>query len=67
MVRPAIGITPLRYQPLLRLELARSLLSDPSLSLEQVATRVGFQDARHFRQLWVREYGTSPSHQRPRG
>ncbi|WP_162865759.1 helix-turn-helix domain-containing protein [Deinococcus wulumuqiensis] len=57
----------MRYQPLLRLELARSLLSDPSLSLEQVATRVGFQDARHFRQLWVREYGTSPSHQRPRG
>lgn len=64
--KQATGITPLRYQQLLRLEMARSLLSDPNLNLEQVAASVGFEDARHFRRLWVQEYGFPPSQQRLR-
>ena len=62
--KQATGITPLRYQQLLRLELAKSYLNDPNLSLEQVAARIGFEDARHFRRLWNQEYGVPPSHRR---
>ena len=46
--KQAAGITPLCYQQLLRLELAKSYLSDPNLSLEQVAALIGFEDARHW-------------------
>jgi transcriptional regulator GlxA family with amidase domain len=61
------GLTPLAYQQALRLELAVSLLHDPHLTLEDVARRVGFEDARHFRRLWRERYGTSPSSVRARG
>lgn len=61
------GLTPLAYQQALRLELASSLLHDPHLTLEGVARRVGFEDARHFRRLWRERYGASPSTVKSRG
>lgn len=59
--RQHTGLTPLGYQQALRLELAAPLLHDPHLTLEDVAQRVGFEDARHFRRLWRARYGAPPS------
>jgi len=46
----AIGLTPLRYQQLLRLERAEQLLSEGS-TMEAAARAVGFEDARMLRRL----------------
>lgn len=59
--KAATGITPLRYHHLLKLELARAKLHDPNLTVEQVAGSLGFEDARHFRRIWVKEFGVPPS------
>jgi transcriptional regulator GlxA family with amidase domain len=59
--KEATGLTPIQYQQRLRLELAANLLNNPEFSIEEVAERCGFDDARHFRRLWRREFGTSPS------
>ncbi|MBB2914427.1 transcriptional regulator GlxA family with amidase domain [Streptosporangium becharense] len=56
-----IGITPLEYRQRLRLELAAELLAGTDLTVEAVAARCGFRDARHFRRLYGARYGTSPS------
>ncbi len=57
----ATGLTPLAYQHLLRLELARTLMSSPELSLETISARCGFGDVRSFRRVWRDHFGTSPS------
>lgn len=57
----ATGITPHQYQLLLRLEVAAHLLHDTSLSLETIAVKSGFGDARQFRRVWHKHYGTPPS------
>lgn len=46
----ATGLTPLRYQQALRLEIAEHLIGQGS-SVESAARRVGFQDARMLRRL----------------
>jgi transcriptional regulator GlxA family with amidase domain len=61
LFKSATGLTPLAYQQLLRLELARSLLQDPSQSVETIAHRCGFEDSRSLRRLWRRHHGTSPT------
>lgn len=58
------GITPHQYHLLLRLEMAIHLVRETSLSLEAIATKSGFGDARQFRRVWHKHYGTSPSSSR---
>jgi transcriptional regulator GlxA family with amidase domain len=62
--KEATGLTPLQYHQRLRLELGATLLSNPELSIEAIAQRCGFDDARHFRRLWSRTFGAPPSHSR---
>ncbi|GIE30939.1 AraC family transcriptional regulator [Actinoplanes italicus] len=57
----AAGCTPLEYQQRLRLELAAGLLAETTLTVESVAARCGFRDARHFRRLYSNRYGMPPS------
>jgi transcriptional regulator GlxA family with amidase domain len=64
--KEATGLTPLQYHQLLRLELGATLLENPDLSIEVIAERCGFDDARHFRRLWQRVHGVSPSRSRMR-
>lgn len=45
----------------LRLEDARHLLEDASLSVGQVASLVGYVNASHFAQAFRKEYGVNPS------
>jgi transcriptional regulator GlxA family with amidase domain len=59
--KAATGLTPVQYQQRLRLEVAATLLESSDLSIEAIATRSGFDDARHFRRLWQRYFGAPPS------
>ena len=59
--KAATGRTVNAYTTSLRLEYARSLLRDRSLTIDDVAERCGFADGRHLRRLWKAAYGTPPS------
>ncbi|WP_028561769.1 response regulator transcription factor [Paenibacillus pinihumi] len=45
----------------LRLEHAKLLLHNPTLKLADIAQRIGYQDIRHFSQLFRKRYGQTPS------
>jgi transcriptional regulator GlxA family with amidase domain len=51
--RRATGISILEFATRIRLELARTLMNDPSLTVEEVARRSGFTSARHLRRLGI--------------
>lgn len=59
--KESTGLTPIQYHQRLRLELAATLLSNPALRVEDVAMKCGFEDVRHFRRLWQRQFGMPPS------
>ncbi|GMK43513.1 response regulator [Paenibacillus glycanilyticus] len=50
----------------LRLEQAKQMLLNPKLKLADVAERIGYQDMRHFSQLFRKKYGETPSEFRQR-
>ena len=52
LFRQATGVSIKAYATRIRLELARTLRSDPTLSMEAIARRCGFSDARQLRRLW---------------
>jgi transcriptional regulator GlxA family with amidase domain len=58
--RRATGIGVKEYATKLRLEHAHLFLRDPAITVEAVAERCGFADARQLRRLWKDAYGTSP-------
>ncbi|MDQ0115981.1 response regulator [Paenibacillus harenae] len=51
----------------LRMEQAKQLLLNPKLKLADVAERIGYQDIRHFSQLFRKKYGETPSEFRQKG
>ncbi|NWL89740.1 DNA-binding response regulator [Paenibacillus sp. 79R4] len=51
----------------LRMEEARRLLSQPGLKISEVAEKVGYQDMRHFSQVFRRKYNMTPSDYRQLG
>ena len=57
----ATGLTVHAFRTRARLERARDLLKSPELTLEAVAGRCGFADARQLRRLWQSAYGEPPS------
>lgn len=57
----ATGISIREYRTGLRLEHAKMLLANPSLTVEAVAERSGFGDARQLRRLWRQIHGVSPA------
>ncbi len=60
----ATGVSIATYRQRLRLEHAKALLANPQLSIESVAERSGFADARQLRRLWRGAYGVSPRQSR---
>lgn len=59
------GDTPIRYLINIRLEKAREiLLEDMSMSVQEVAAMVGYDDAYHFSKLYKKHFGVSPSQTR---
>ena len=51
-----------QYLLMLRMEHALELLKDPSLSIQQIAAGVGYENAFNFSRAFKSRYGVSPSH-----
>lgn len=51
-----------QYLLMLRMEHALELLKDPDLTIQQVAARVGYENAFNFSRSFKAQYGVSPSH-----
>lgn len=61
------GVSPLKYLNRRRMQKARELLSSTSLSVKEVAERVGYVDTNHFAKAFRRENSCSPTEYRNRG
>lgn len=59
--RRATGVTLKQFANELKLEVAANLLHDPDLSIDAVASRCGFRDARQLRRLCRSNLGISPT------
>lgn len=53
--RKETGISVHDYTTLLRLELARTLRHNPGITMEAIAERCGFKDARQLRRIWQKD------------
>ena len=61
------GDTPINYLISLRMEKAKELLDrNPSLSIQQTAAQVGYEDAYHFSKLFKKYFGLSPMYYKAR-
>lgn len=58
------GIAPHQYLLQLRIEKARLLLSDPSLSIKQIAAQLNFESAFYFSRLFKEKMGVGPEQYR---
>lgn len=63
----SLGVSPIGFVRRIRLETAAQLLETSRLSLDEVARRVGYQDAGTLRRLMRRELGRSPRQVRRAG
>ncbi|MCB1104420.1 MAG: helix-turn-helix domain-containing protein [Opitutaceae bacterium] len=62
LFREVTGYPPLDYLRRLRVEEARRLLAEPTLSVKEIAARTGFRDTSHFSKVFRRVDGLSPAH-----
>jgi LacI family transcriptional regulator len=60
-IKDATGQTPYEFICALRVEHARQVMQEESLSLEEVAKTCGFRDARHLRKVFVKFTDQTPS------
>lgn len=65
-VAKALGTTPLRFAQRVRIARAVHLLESTSLSVDDIAARVGYADAAAFRRVFRRETGDAPAARRRR-
>jgi AraC-like DNA-binding protein len=56
-----VGMPPIRYLRLLRMEQAKNLLESSFLSVKEIAFRVGLNDESHFVRDFKSTYGFSPA------
>jgi len=56
------GLTPVKYLQELRLNLARELMEENGeVSVQKVASEIGYQDVRSFSRVFKKRFGVSPS------
>lgn len=60
LFRQRLGMGPIHYRNAIRIEKAKLMLLDRGLSVETVAERVGFADAKYFARVFRRATGHSP-------
>ena len=56
----AFGLTPVEYRNTARLEQAKTLLRDSSLTIAEVAYRIGFQDPAYFTRQFRKRNNLGP-------
>lgn len=59
--KSAVGMPPIRYWRLLRMERAKHLLESSFLSVKEIAFQVGMNDESHFVRDFKSTYGFSPT------
>ena len=64
MFQETLGTTPTKYYTRLRLQRARNLLLQSSMSITQIAVACGFQSACHFSKAYRAVYGRAPRSER---
>lgn len=64
MFQETLGTTPTKYYTRLRLQRARNLLLQSSMSITQIAIACGFQSACHFSKAYRAVYGRAPRSER---
>lgn len=67
MFHETLGTTPTKYYLRLRLQRARAMLTQSSMSITQIAVACGFQSVGHFSKTYRALYGRSPRSERQRG
>lgn len=67
LFREHSGMSVVDYVNLMRVTLARDILSHSRLDMESVAERAGFASTRHLRRAWARHHDHPPSHYRHGG
>lgn len=65
-LRAATGLAPSRFVQRVRLEVATDLLRDTTLSVDEIAARIGYADASTLRRIVRRELGMSATEIRTR-
>ncbi len=61
LIKKETGKTYTDYVVGKRLQLAKQLLNDSSLSIQEIVERVGYKDYFHFNKLFKKHYGITPS------
>lgn len=64
--REVVGQTPLEYITAWRMQLGKRLLRETRLSLEQIASRVGYESSASFSRVFTRQVGERPGAYRRR-
>ena len=64
--RQELGATPIKYLQRYRINRAKGLLKEDTLSITEIAGLVGFSDSSYFSRIFHRETGTSPEEFRRR-
>lgn len=59
-----LGMPPIKYLKLQRMEKAKHLLETSGLSVKEISYRVGINDESHFTRDFKKVYGKAPSHYR---
>ena len=57
--RESTGVTLKAFAHKVKLEVAKQLTQNPTLTIEDIATRCGFSDARQLRRIWKQQFGTT--------
>jgi AraC-like DNA-binding protein len=60
LFRDRFNCGPLKYHQNLRMELAKKLLMNPYLTIDEVAQQTGFEDTNYFVRLFKRAHGAPP-------
>ncbi len=60
LFKAEVGISPLRYLTLVRLQKARQYLETGFLTVREIAASVGIPNASHFTRSFKAAYGSSP-------
>ena len=58
------GLAPKEYFLLLKINRAKELLMNPTLSVKEISQQLGFSDQYYFSRLFKHRTGTSPLHYR---
>lgn len=61
LFKTEVGVSPVQYLRLLRLEKARELLEETFLQVSQIGFEVGMPDQSHFTRDFKDQYGLTPS------